>query len=436
MLRSLLPLLVLAAVKASAAAGSRSIADYPSIQAALDANPGKVMHVPAGDHVVTEKIRLRTHGCGLEGPGRIIQQNAEAPILEIQADEVRVCGLTLTRPDEKQETHNGALIAIKCGGLALDDLRVVNNRSNAPAISVRESHGVRISRCLVRNYMRVAVDDRTASPHYGYAFKCIDGTGIGVSYSTSVLIEGNRVMEEQLLPTPEVQKAHDLGRFVKKAGSKGSIVSQKAWDAEYVDNWHQGSAIIVTAPEVSDSIRILGNAIENAAQGIDIHADHVIIQGNIVNNAFIGMKAMHGSRNVLIIGNQFIRNDLWSIGLMPGAAAHPATDAGPANADGGSIIANNIISDFGHGHAHWIWKDQGTPLRFDEGQEPDDPPLRDVVVQGNVVFNSGADAKETEDGAPRYRYAVRLPAGLEGLHFSSNLFHPGKDGVSNRPLPP
>jgi phosphomethylpyrimidine synthase len=53
----------------------------------------------------------------------------------------------------------------------------------------------------------------------------------------------------------------------------------------------------------------------------------------------MGMKAMHGSRNVIISGNQFVRNSLWSIGLMPGVAAHSAEDGKPENADGGSIIA-------------------------------------------------------------------------------------------------
>ncbi len=118
----------------------------------------------------------------------------------------------------------------------------------------------------------------------------------------------------------------------------------------------------------------MGNHIENAAQGIDLHSDHVIVANNIVTNSFVGMKAMHGSRNVIITGNQFSRNDLWAIGMMPGTAAHPAADGKPEtdNSDGGSIIANNIISDFGRGHAQWIWGTRNAPLKFDTGQEADD----------------------------------------------------------------
>ncbi len=119
-----------------------------------------------------------------------------------------------------------------------------------------------------------------------------------------------------------------------------------------INNWHQGSAIVVTGPIESRGVRVRDNHIENAAQGIDLHADHVIVSGNLVVNSFIGMKAMHGSRHVLIANNQFIRNDLWAIGLMPGTGSH-AVDRrdqrrGPAhtaNLDGGHVVANNIISE-------------------------------------------------------------------------------------------
>lgn len=135
------------------------------------------------------------------------------------------------------------------------------------------------------------------------------------------------------------------------------------------------------------------------------------------------MKAMHGSRNVLITGNQFVRNSLWAIGLMPG------TGADAENSDGGSIVANNLISQFGHGDAAWIWGTERSPFKFDNGQEADDPPLSDVLVQGNVVDSLGE---------PRYRYAVIVAGGEDGpkgLRFANNLFAPGRDGVANVELP-
>lgn len=409
---------------ARASAVELSVTAYPSIQAALDANPNRMLFVPAGDYPITEKIRIRGERSGLFGSGRIIQQSADQPIIEVEnTTSAEIRDVTLTRPEGKMETRNEGLLAIKCRDLVIDNVRVIDNHTRSGAIMLRESQNCRISRCLVRNYMRVTVDDRTGSLEWGYAFNCTDGTGISISYSTGTLVEGNRIIEERLVPTPEIKATHKLGDYVKKNPVKGTLLSQQAWDANYTDNWQQGSGLIVTAPMVSDLTRILGNHIENAAQGIDLHSDHVIVNNNIIVNSFMGMKAMHGSRNVLITGNQFSRNCLWAIGLMPGAAANAD------NTDGGSIIANNIISDFGHGDAHWIWGDERSPFKFDTGQQADDPPLTDVVVTGNVVHSIGK---------PRYKYAVIIGGGPNtprGMHFSNNLLPAGSQGVANLDLP-
>lgn len=69
---------------------------------------------------------------------------------------------------------------------------------------------------------------------------------------------------------------------------------------------------------------------------IDIHADHVLVQGNMVIDSFVGMKAMHGSRYVLIANNHFSKSVLWAIGLMPGASSKVG------NEDGDSIVTGNI----------------------------------------------------------------------------------------------
>lgn len=418
-------LVALPLVFAHAHASELSVAAYPSIQAALDANPNCMLFVPAGDYVIKDKICIRGERSGLFGPGRIIQQSDDQPIIEIEnANAAEIRDLTLTRPEGKMETRNEGILAIKCRDLVIDNVRVIDNRSRSSVIEIRECKDARISRCLVRNYMRVSIDDRTANKELGYAFNCTDGTGINVTYSTGTLVEGNRVIEDNLVPTPEIKAKHKLGDFVKKNAEKGAIINQQMWDANYTDAWQQGSAIVINAPEANDLTRVIGNHIENAAQGLDIHADHVIVSQNIITNAFIGMKAMHGSRNVLITGNQFVRNSLWAIGLMPGAAANAE------NFDGGSIISNNIISDFGHGDAHWIWGDERSPIKFDTGQQPDDPPLTDVIITGNLIHCIGK---------PRYKYAVIIPGGPNaprGLHFSNNLFHPGTSGVCNTELPP
>ena len=421
-MRYLLALFMLA----HASAAELSVTAFPSIQAALDANPGRMIFVPSGEYSISEKIRVRGNGSGLFGPGHIVQHNADQPIIEIEnATGVEIRDLTLLRAEGKMDTSKEGVIARNCRDLVLENLHVFDNHSKSGSILVTDSRDTRISRCLVRNYMCVAIDDRTQGNVSGYAFRCTDGTGIMVRYCTGTLIESNRIIEQVFTASKEVRDKYKLGDFVKKNPEKGPHLSQQTWDAGYTDNWRQGSAIIVTAPETSDFTRLIGNHIENAAQGIDLHCDHIIVANNIINHAHIGMKAMHGSRNVLITGNQFARNDLWAIGLMPGAASHPAADGKPLNADGGSIIANNIISDFGHGDAHWMWGDERSPFKFDAGQDPDDPPLTDVLIQGNLVHNSGP---------PRYIYDVIIatePNRPRNLHFSNNVFPPGTRGVCN-----
>lgn len=426
-------------------------AAYPSLHEAVAQNPGRVVDIGAMDWVIDRRLLLAADRSGLRGTGRIIQTNPREPIVEVRgAQDVSISDVTLARAPGAEDCEASGLVATGCRFLAIDRVKVLDNRSRSPSILLDECFGASITGCTVRNYMRVAVDDRTEKPqYYGFAFLCIDGTGISVRASHGTLVSGNTVSEENLRPTPEMKEKHKLGTFVKKNPDKGSLVSQEFWDAGYVPMWQQGSAIYVGGPETSRLTRILGNLVLNAAQGIDLHSDQVVVANNIVDNAFIGMKAMHGSRNVIIEGNQFFRNTLWSIGLMPGTASHGGTrpdgKIGPANHDGWSIIANNIISDFGYGDAFWIWKEDTmikAPLRFDVGQEDNDPPLTDVVITGNVIQPGGHAGPGPSETAPRFNFAVLIEKGRSGrggppqnLHFRDNLLPPGEEGVSNQPLP-
>lgn len=434
-------------------AGSAQASSTYSIQAALDVAKGQTLRLPPGTHVLSEPIVVSHSGAGLCGPARLVLSDPNVSFVEMHhMHGVSLKDLTLVRLEGAQDALAPAVLAQDCQFLRLEGVTVLDTRCPAAAIRIEQCRHVDVLHCQVRNYMTLTVDDRTRSPHYGYAFNCIDGTGILLSACRDVLVQGNRIIEENLRPTPEVKRQHRLGEFVKRAAQKGSIISQATWDAGYVNNWHQGSALVITGPTSSAHIRLIGNHVENAAQGIDIHADYVTVNANTVVNAFMGMKAMHGSKHVIMSNNQFIRNDLWSIGLMPGTASHaaaPATgerDSQAANTDGGSIIANNIITDFGYGDSHWIWDPQRytcAPILLDRGQEPDDPPLSDVVISGNVVYNTGQDGIIKEGRAiveaPRYRYAVYVSDGAKaprGLQFSNNLFHPGTLGISNAMLKP
>jgi nitrous oxidase accessory protein NosD len=451
--RGLLALFALFAGLTTAFGQSPSAAEYKSIQEAIDANPGKMIFVPAGDYTIARHLEIKTNGSGLYGPGRIVQSDPEQPIVRVEnARGVRICDVTLTRPEEKMETTQEGVYVRQCSETTIENVRVIDNHTVAAGIAIRECSGTQVRGCLVENYMRLNIDDRTASPLFGYAFRCLDGTGIDVEYSEATIIQNCRVVENHMHPTRETREKYGLGQFTKKNPEKGKLMSQQVWDAGVTNNWQQGSGIVINSPRTTQRTQLLGNQIENAAQGMDLHCDQVIVANNIVSNSFVGMKAMHGSRNVLITGNQFVRNDLWSIGLMPGTASgasQPAHDNVPAqgpNNDGGSIIANNIISDFGYGDAAWNWAASGSiaPIRFTHAPLAENPPLTDVIIQGNIVYDSGRD-RPLADGVPkreppRYKWAVLIEQGApnppQGLHFFGNVFHPGTAGMCNVELPP
>jgi hypothetical protein len=86
-------------------------------------------------------------------------------------------------------------------------------------------------------------------------------------------------------------------------------------------------------------------------------------------------------------------------------------------------------------------------IRFDRGQLTSNPPLSDVLVQGNVIMESpeelGPDGQVIHR-KPRYNYAVliesRPPGSMDGhyprnVRIVNNMFPPGQNGICNIPLP-
>jgi len=372
---------------------------------------------------------------------------------------VQLRDLTLTRADGARETHRPGLRIVRSHEVTIAGVQVLENWGDLASIFGAYCTNLTVRDCTIRNYSRIAIDDRTAITYLGYAFNCINGSGLIIRHSNGTRLFSNRIVEERMRPTPELQARYRLGHFVKKAAVRGEQVPQKIWDDEYFPVWRQGAGLQISVGETTDYAQVIGNYLECPALGIDIHGDHVIVAQNIVHDAFVGMKAMHGSRNVLISGNQFSAVVYAGIRLMPGSESYAALSAAEAdrpdpedfegqttwlvrrpgaNIDGHSIVANNIISDFGYGHSHWIWADKDpVPLLLNGDQrKPDIPPLRDVIVSGNIIQDIGRD-QVLVDGKPRvepprYRYAVKVAEGIgapQNIKFADNLFHPGTEGI-------
>lgn len=455
--RSSLALILATLATFTAPAQSPSITDYPTPQEAINAHPGIQLFVPAGVHAIDTALIFTGEGGGLYGPGTIEQTNPGSTIVTIEnAAMTRIEGVTLTRTEAPEPARGPGLFINTSRLVEIRGVHVLKARARDAAIEIRNSQQTSVKDCLVRDYKCIAIDDRTSSPLYGYAFRAIDGTGILVNASTGTVIESNRIIEETYLPTREAVDKYKLGEITIRPAEKGKLMPQDAWDTNHVSNWHQGSAVVVTSPRETSHTILRGNYLQNCAQGFDIHSDNVICANNIVDHGFMGVKMTHGSRNVIVEGNLLTHIDLWGILVNPGASSEYAVEAKdgapakPGNHDSGILIANNQITDFGYGHEYWNWGgknngDSSYPIILMGKQLEENPNLSDILIQGNIVYDSGRDGVIV-DGAlvhekPRYRYALRIDYTPDSPNFpknvivGENLFHPGREGVCNQTLP-
>ncbi len=427
---------------------------FPSLQAAIDANPGRILQLPPGEYVINAALVVTKDGTELHGPARIAQTNSAEAILRIaSARGIRITGLALTRSEGRQEARQPGVDVLGAEDVTLSNLRVTDNHTQA-SIRVRDSRDVTVEDCVVINYKGVTVDDRTQPKElYGFAFKSIDGTGIQFRGVEGGAIRNNRIQEHRLWPTREVRDRYDLGTLTVVPEVRGRLMDKDIFDTRYTNNWHQGAAIQVTGPTQTRRIVITGNSIDHPAQGLDIHADNVTVTANIISHAMIGMKAMHGSKHVLIDGNQFSHVDLWGLKLMPGAMSRTSDYRGDSliapgeNVDGGTIISNNIFSNFGFGDQYWNWVDhkneypERNVIVVLMGQLPENPPIKDVLIAGNVVHDSGRDTVLLDgrwvQASPRYFYALYIEQKVQpapvNVQVVGNLFDAGLNGKTNLP---
>ena len=424
--------------------------DYPSLQAAIDANPSRMIYVPNGDHLLTETLMINTAGTGLCGPGRLVMTDPSKDVIIVRdVNDVTIRDIKLIRPPGKGDGGRNGIHAERCNGLTIDGISVINNCGENAGLKIESCTHVTVRNCLVRDYKAVIVEDRTENG--GYAFRCVDGNGMKFNDCKGAQITNNRIIETAFRATKENLDKYDLGKVTSIVGKPGRTIDKNIKENRYTANWHQGSAVFFGGQ--GQYSMLSDNYIENAAQGFDIHADYVTVTGNIVNGANVGAKAMHGSKHVIISNNQFSRVDLYGIMLAPGLASYAATEAngdqpakGP-NVDGGTVVMGNIISDYGFGDQYWSSASSPGASRYaislEKGQEPDDPPLRDVIIANNVVYDTGRD-QVIVDGRPqvvppRYDFALMVQydeADSQLLKIRGNIFHRGSAGVANFELPP
>ena len=438
------------------AAGDGIADDTVALQKALDSGKGRVF-LPHGKYLISETLRIPSNS-GFYGMGTIIQNDESKNIILVaNASNVAIEGIKLTRAEGKMYTSKHGITVQNSDFVTIKNVHIENNRSDMSSIRINDSNHAVIENCTIINYKRIAIDDRTENDLFGYAFHCIDGTGIIIRRCVGTVIRNNRIIEKNLIPNKENQEKYNLGTLTegRKPSKPGKIaIQQNTFERNYVDNWHQGSAVLISGTTTDFTI-LNGNYIESCAQGFDLHSDYVIVTDNIINHAMIGIKLTHGTKHLIISNNLLTNIDLWAMYLGPGALSREAAEGKEgkppvaANLDQGIIIANNIISDFGFGHEYWNWggrfeDGEGSyAIVLNDGQLEENPPLTDVLISNNIIYDTGRD-KVIIDGQlkkvpPRYKYAVyfgQRDNKPQNVLFNNNMFHPGAAGVSNMPIQP
>lgn len=421
------------------------MAAYSTIQAAIDANPARIIRLPAMEYTINRAIVITHDRTEIYGPARIVQTNAHEPMVRIQdAKGVRLVDLSFTRPDGSRETDQAGIDVTGCEEVALLRLRVSENHTHA-SIHVRKSRDVTVEDCTITNYKGPTIDDRTKLAGAGYAFRSIDGTGIQMLGVHGGVIRNNRVTELRLWPTRQVKDRYNLGALTVVPAMAGPLVSEDIVKSGYTNNWHQGAAIQVSKPDPTDTFIITGNIIDHPAQGLDIHADKVAVAGNMISHCMTGIKTSHGAKNVLIDGNQVDHADLRGVELHAGFTSHasanaaPGVKAMPEDLDGGTLVSNNIFSYFGFGDQYWNWEAHRARnvISITAAPLPTNPPIHDVLVVGNLVYDSGRDtvslAGKWVKVAPRYHHAVFVEKDRQqppvNIQEFGNLLDPGLEDV-------
>lgn len=446
--------LCLAALLASTVLHARDVNNFPTVQAAIDAAPAQPLHLPAGVYRLEAPLVFTTDGGGIFGEGTLLQTNPDADIIQVKgAKHVRIEGITLLRENPEFFKSARAIWGERSHHLTLRNLTVRGNRASPAAVLLNECNYATLEGCTVIDYKTITIDDRMKNDLYRYAFRAIDGHGFYLRLCGGARIIRNRIIETELRPTEEIMRRHELGKIVNRAAELGSLASYGVKD-NFAFIWHQGGGIALSGATATTMTLVDGNYVENAAQGMDLHSDFMIVTNNHVTNSYMGMKVFHGGRGVVIANNIFHQPGKYGLMLRPGSEswdASAATATQPAreeNVERGFIIANNIISDMGYGDEHWrLWNDDPSetspvPIKIGSGPLERNPRLRDVIITGNLVYDRGRD-KVLVDGQPvvvppRYKWAIWFDEEwrVENVRMSNNIFHPGEKGVSNLPITP
>gem|GEM_PF-7061913 len=208
----------------------------------------------------------------------------------------------------------------------LEDIRVVNRRSRAPALSFRHTSDCAVRRCEAVDNTRLIWEapEGTARGDPPMAWQ-VYGSGITFSHSRDVIVESNSVYETD---------AH--------------IAIMTAPPPPRYQRYFQGSAIQVVA---STNAVIQYNWIKHTGQGIDSNRTNgALIRGNVIENCQShGIKLAHFATKQRLVDNWIKCAGAMGIALAPG------NDEPTSNC----TVEGNVFVGIGKGIGEGWWNPTG-----------------------------------------------------------------------------
>lgn len=277
----------------------------------------------------------------------------------------------------------------------VSEVRVLNRRSRAPAISFSHAEDCAVRHCEAVDNTRLiwAAPEGIAAGDPPQAWQ-VYGSGITFSHSRKVVVEHNQVLETE---------AH--------------LAIMTAPPPPSYSRYFQASAIQVVA--CTDAV-IQYNRVKGTGQGIDSNrTDGALIRGNMIENCQShGLKLAHFARQQRMVGNWIKHAGAQGIALGPGND-EPTSDC---------TVEDNVFVGIGKGMGEGWWDRTGKAdypacIHLDQAKTPGRG-SHDCVIRNNISYDNEKLTKKVGNPVVVVR-AAGQPLGAYNLTLENNRLASG-----------
>lgn len=356
-------------VKAYGAIGDGVADDTAAIQAAISANYGKQLHLPAGTYLVSSQLQVDSaSGITITGEGydSVLKSSAAGThiILLVQRTGfTAVNGLRLSNfridGNSRGQLDAGLLAINNALGFVIEKLWIENGTRvsgssgvNGISFSAGNTGGTGsigvIRDCYIRNTSKAAINwtsEAVAALITGNVIRDIAGNGTAPGIQVNGGFNG-KVIGNHITATegPGIYASSDGSGNV----SRNLIIEGNTVEACGASSTTQGDGILLTATSSTGRVVIANNVLvdngtnTNGGSGVSLtNHDNVVVTGNLArNNRYDGIR-VSGCNHLAITGNRCTGNNLAAVSYaggvqLRGACAHVSVVGNQCSDDKGT----------------------------------------------------------------------------------------------------